>query len=492
MSGQLPPGYQRHPNNPNYIWNPSTNDVRAMPMEQPPPPVMPPAQAPVQVSMPEQTWGQQDLDQAAQDLATGKARSDFSSDGNFIYVGFPRQANEEIILSRFLPPWGRTERKAYIESFRHRLYARLIPDPPTNRDFISFDCFDNPGGPGNCDICAALEVILNNSSATGVDDFHGMAKRKPSAVWQMLNLQDPAKHYQTIKDAQGQEAQGIVPGLFRVGPQLHNAILACFRNGDFTHHQIGFPIECIRNKTGGGTFDVEYKANHMAHHAGPIDPSLVSVLYNLVNLRDKAIIFHKREKFQAIAQNIISFYGGGNRGQVQVPAQVGQWIPHPQSPGWEYHSVTRQVRQIQAAPPPVAALPAPPVAQLPAYAPPAQMASPPPVQASYAPPIPGQAPPPPVAPPAAVAPPVGGNQPPPPPPAAPGLAASGQFPAMPPVAPPGMPPSVPAQPPSAPVPMSPDQLQGQFAPPVGGVATGGNAAPLVPPVAPGNPGDPPF
>jgi len=61
MSGQLPPGYQRHPNNPNYIWNPSTNDVRAMPMEQPPPPVMPPAQAPVQVSMPEQTWGQQDL-----------------------------------------------------------------------------------------------------------------------------------------------------------------------------------------------------------------------------------------------------------------------------------------------------------------------------------------------------------------------------------------------------------------------------------------------
>ena len=456
----LPDGWLQHPDNPAYMYHTVTNQVALIPQEQVAalPPVLPPTQEQAPTPAQEQAWGQQDLGEAQKDLETGKARSDFSRDGNFVWVNFPRKASEESIISRFLPPWGRTERKAYIESFRHRIYSRLVPDPPENRDTLSYDCLDLPGGPGNCDICAANDIVVN-SSVQGADEFYAMAKRRPSAVWQMLNTQDPQSHYQTLKDSNGQEYTGIVPGLFRMGPQLHNAVLSCFRNGDFTHHQAGYPVELIRKETGKGKYDVVYTANHMAHHAGSIDNSMVGVLYQLINLRKECIIFNKKDKFQAIAQNILSYYGGASHAQAQVPAQLEQWVAHPQSPGWEYNPVTRAVRQIQQAPPPA------PVAAQPVYQPP-------------------------VPPPAVGASPMAGN-PPPPPPVAPGLAAGVQPSQVPPVAAPGMPSAVGQQPVAAPVPMSPDQLQNQFVPSAPPPPVAGNPPPPPPPIAT-DPNSPPF
>lgn len=499
-------GWQVHPENPAYGWNPATNGVKPIQEVTGTPALAAPvaAPAPAQAAAPApMEFGAQDLDAASQDLARGQERASFTRDSNWIWLSFMQNVIEAVLLLRFMPPWARDERKAYIESARHRIYARLVPDAPEGRDIMYFDCFDMVGGPGNCPLCRVIMNDVVNSTTQGADEFAKESKARPSMLWQAVNLLDPASHYQEITDPTGQTQMAIVPGLFRIGPMMHNALLECFRNGDFTHMDIGYPIECIRKKTGSLRYDVDYKANHQAQNAGRIDESLITVLYNLVDLRKEGIIFNKAERMELVAQNILSYYGSASGGQ--VAGQIGGWVPHPSSPGWEYDPQTGNVRQIAVAPTPPAqaALPAPapaqaaapaPAAQVVGHPPPAQFVPSTPVLAQPAapalasvptPPAPitaGQVPISPPAPPAPPAAPVQGVIP---PPAAPGIAAAPTAPAQPPVPAPGMPaaavPTAPPVPavavPTAAPPMSPAQLQQR-------VAAGATVAPA-PPAAPG-------
>ncbi len=514
----LPPGYQIHPQNPAYMWNPTTKDVR--PLQQAAPAV-PAASAPAPTAPPggytpppaEYAYGALDVDEAAEEEKNPGVFGG-SSNKSHVWLDFPplpKPVNSEVhMLVRLLPPWAVTVRKAHVKCARHRLPAALVPNLPPQRQWAYIDCFDSKGGPGNCPLDEALRDVAEK--AAGAETFVKDAKPGAAIYWQALDLLEPTKHYIQLLDQAGQPvanpdgtpAYRIIPGIARIKPTLHGDILRYIREkGDPTHPDKGYVMKLTKKRTGTQKFDVKYSA--IDGEKGPLHPSLRPVLASLVDL-SSLIEFKPRAEMEVIAQNIRRRWGLGMP-QPYVGGPLpdgGPWFPHPQQPGFEYNA-QHQIRPVggmaaaASPPPPVPAVPvmppAPPVAA--AVAPP--VAGPPPMPPAppVAPAVPQAAPAAPVgappAPPAhlppAVAPgglpaaPVGGAMPPAPPPP-PGLPASVQGPPGPPPPPPGAHPAPPPPPPSpgngTPAPtgggMTPEQFEQQ--------AFGAAPAPLAVPAPP--------
>jgi len=467
----IPAGWLQHPTSPEHMWNPATQEIRAVPVAMPPP--APPAAPPAPAATYETSMAAVQAEHAA--LAA-------RSDGNFgdrtilDFDKLSKKGDKSELIVRFLPPWSAAAQgKAWAKTARYRLPADLCPWETKEKRFQYVDAFDQIGGPGNDPVAAAYLKLMESGNDDAIK-FAKSHKAKPRIYWQAINLKDPRSHFKQATDAQGSpilDATGnptwkVVPVVVPMGPQLHQSVLNFFiEKGDCTNPDSGYPMKLKKTKTGDADMDVAYDAMDM--DKCPLDPAFRPVLGNLMDLREEMVWFHSFEEMNELAQNILAKFGL-HAGTAQAPAPYspppasapaaqppgGPWFPHPSMPGHLYNAQHQVIPDPAAAPPP----PPPPVA---AYAPP------PPPPAPPAPPLPlvaqagYQAPP----------------GPPLPPPVAPGLPQTpgyppaGAVPPPPPAAyappmPPGMPPGVAAHPGLPPMPpavgggMTGDQLEGSL------------------------------
>lgn len=421
----LPEGYQPHPNAPGYMWNPATSDVRPIPTAAPPPSPPAPAVAPTPAPAASPAgYGSLDLGAAEAEHAALQARAQGQFEKTLIidFPDLPKPVNSESqLIARLLPPWQSGERYAWAKTVRFRLDASLLPKPPEGRSTVYVDSWDATGGPGDCPIAKAIEKLANS----GNEEAQKVAKRfkaRARVYWQGLDLNDPQKHFQQKKDANGTpllDANGqpvwiVVPGVIPMGNKLHRRILSFIKEkGDCTHPDHGYPMKLKRIRTGRGDMDIDYDAMDM--EKGPIDPSMRGVLANLRDLQKQMLWFRDAEEQHAIAQNILSKYMPATAGYVSNPAGAlapppsppsnglpPGWQPHPTA-GYAWHPATNKVELISnlappaPPPPPAPAAPAPAAGgYLPPPAAPGLPPGPPAAPAPYGAPV---APPPPVSPP---------------------------------------------------------------------------------------------
>ena len=478
----LPAGWAPHPSDPRYGFNAATQEVRLLTELTGPPPDIP--------GGPPLQFGEQDMAKADVDRQAAAARSTFSNDGKYVYLDFPDMHGVEVtMLLRLFPPFPAGKQTAYVEYMRHRVYRKFVPDGDPQKDIKYYDCLNSPNGPGNCPLCRVMMNNLQTSQREGAAEFVKMAKAKPVALWQGVDTLRPEIHTKEITNPHtGAKESILVPGILRVSSSLHNAMLSCFRHGNFTDPTNGFPVEAIKRvgkNPARGKMNIDYDADHHAHTAGPIDASLWPTLHNAVDLVKDGLYFEKVEVLEKVAQNILLEYGDVGGAVAGTPAAPGAmpagFVPHPSAPGYMYNPQTTAVLPMPApmssAPAAPPAPPMPPAAATPSAAPPAPPAAPPappPAPAAgAAPPVPPAAPPAPPPAPAAAAPPTAPGGAPLPPAAAPGIA-------------PGAVPDAPPPPPTpgAGPPMTGAAVEGQFAPP-----PAPPPPPAVPPAPAGGPDD---
>ena len=515
---QLPPGYQPHPNDPRYMWNPQTQDVQPIPQQMAP--IAPPVAA---QGDPFADYQDTDVSEwLKQHESSVRQTMGFTQrEKNHMFIDFPQltAVGEEAALTvRLVDDFKDPKHKdRSVAVSRHRMMTVYMPFYKGDRQWQYLPCFNNIGGPQDCPICKSLEDC---AAVPQPEIVKHLANFKPRTklCWKCILLDDPTKHYVQVLDEQGtpvpdgagNPAYKMVPGVIRLPKTLHEKILTIMQhNGNPSHPRTGYPLLLIKKKTGPEAINITYDA--ISRPAAPIDPQLYPMFSaeNDIDLRKEVLLdrFWRREDMVAIGEALRQKAGLAGA-SAQVPGAIGDgWLPHT-TPGWEYHSETRQVRPVQAPPatPPMAAPPAalPPVPQaLPAAPVQPSLPGTGPMPPGFAPvhePAPAAAAPPaaPPAPPAEVPPPPAGL----PPVAAPGLtqAPLGVLPPAPP--PPGMPagvqpeaeavaPPPPAQTPPGALPpppggMSADELEASFgAPPVVPSAVTPPAPPAAtPPAAP--------
>ena len=386
---QLPPGYLIHPQNPAFMYNPQTGEVLEAQAAVAPPIPLAPAPAPVAVPYPTPppasapmaapdspvpaaqavpSYGAVDVTAMGQD-----SQSVFNSGGKRIYINMPQTPStigESASVSvRLLPPWSSGRSFAHVKYAEHRLNASLVPDAG-KRQIAYATCYDSEGGPGHCPICEVLKK----------DTTGDLSQYKPKGkyMWQALALDNLNQHFrqrideatqQPVLHPDGSPVWDVMPGLLRMPPTLHRAITMFFeKKGDATHPQSGYAMELIKTKKGAGTMEVEYSAMDTA--PSPMDPQLMPVLANLIDLQSQ-IHFYSQPEMELIARNILA-------------TTVGTAAPAPvPAPGAAYAA---PLVGVPAAAPP-AAIPAPPpqmAPPTPAVAPPTPMAAPPIPQAAPA------------------------------------------------------------------------------------------------------------
>lgn len=405
-------------------------------------------------------YGVMDVEAALKDAERGAAAV-FQRDADVVWLDWPKitaVGQEVAMLLRLLPP-RKGESFAYIKTARHRIAAEFVPNAPEGQSVIWTECHDVVGGPGGkCPIDEASSKI----SAKNSEVSQGL-RAQIKFCWQALDVGDPQKHFvqQTgpdgmpLFDAMGQPVWRIIPGIFKMGINLHRDVLVFIREkGDPSHVFNGYAMRLFKKKTGAEDMNVTYKA--MDADRGPLDPVFQPVLTNLADMREKCQRFRPREEMEAIAARILAKFGIGGHSAVAVPASftIGpQWFPHPSMPGYEYNALG-QVRPIAATVQPPPPPPPPPPRPVMAYAPPLPTSpvGAPPVSA-----LPGRPLPPPVAP----GMPLGGHAgfpaPLPAPGMPPGVVPLPPLPPPPPVA--GQPPPPPLPVPPQGAPMTPEELE---------------------------------
>jgi hypothetical protein len=408
----IPNGWLAHPDAPGWMYNLSNPSEMAEVPAAPAAPAPVVAAAPVTAAAPPTPMDAPPAGIGTQDVETGQEEYKQGQMRGGDYMDFSKLKNvgeSEDLTVRFMPPWQAGMKRAYVKAIRYRLYADLVPGAQGQHAYVI--SHDHEMGPGNDPIGLALDRMKESSNSEAhkaADTF----KPKQRVWWQGLDVNNIAGHYQPQKDASGnivldpatgQQTTLVVPKIFGMGPKLHLSILGLLKVGDMTSYSGGFPVICTKTKTGGEDMNVDYGAISMA--PTPLDQIQMAALYNLWDLHAKCLVFKPVDIQNQIAQGILARYGVSAQPQAQVPAAYAapapaayvpppvaaappqQWLPHPQSPGYEYCG--SQVRPIQAAPPvaapppvqappPVAAYPAavapPPVAAVAAYVPPAPMA----------------------------------------------------------------------------------------------------------------------
>ena len=328
---QLPPGYQLHPQNPEYMWNPSNNDVRKVPTPQAAPPIPPAPQAAPQAAMPaaQPSYGTVDVSALADDGGVfGKGHS------RRLWLNIPKGEGlgTTHLLARLLPPWRPDLHIPYVKYAQHRLPAALVPNAG-DRQAVYVICFDTHGGPGHCPVCAACRDCENGENANTLKQY----RARPQYVWQGLNLEKLDDHFrqridpatqQAVIDANGQYVYDVVPGILQVPTSLHGSIITFFQEpekGDATHPETGYAMKLKRTKTGSGRLDVEYTAMDMAK--SPLDPQLKPVLANLIDLQAEMVKFHSAEEMAEMARNIRQQYGASPVVQGYAPGYAPAPIP---------------------------------------------------------------------------------------------------------------------------------------------------------------------
>jgi hypothetical protein len=475
---QLPPGWATHPQNPQWAYevaNPSNMQpmtafqaLAAPPAQQAPAAQLAPTEDPFAgyQGMTQEQW---DQDVAEVQRAMGMGRGQ-----DRIYIEHEKfdehtRIGTEVHLLVRLLPWrdGEGNWHYIVNNTRHRVFAQYDPTlAGKNRKFTFPNCYDQKGGPGDCPLCKVCE-IGKTSQVPGASEHIGNFNPKTDIVWQAIDVENITRHYQQqhddagqpVIDASGQPVWTGVPGILKMRRTLYDKITTIRRHGsDPTDPDNGFPLRLIKRKTGPDKMNVAYDA--LPGERSALTPEMRAIAANAMDLKKELLHFRPREEMEAIAEQILARFGlrmessAGSQVQVPMQAPVGQWLPHPSSPGYEFNTTTHAVRAAAPAAPPVQqALP-----QVPAAPPAPQQAAPPPPPQQAPAPAPQQAPPPP--PPVQAA-----------PPAAP--------PNLPPAAAPGLPPAPPA-PQQAPPPPPPVQA----APPAP-AAPAPQQAP--PPPAPGMP-----
>jgi hypothetical protein len=425
----LPAPWVAHPQSVAHAWNQQTNEVitiddlrlRVMPVAAPPPTVVG-----------EQPWGEQDMSLPEQDAAAARKGTGFQK-GNFIKLEWPEGSTSASMLLRFLPPL-RGQKRSYVATPKHRInmqyMVNLKPEMRASAKYDTWtvDCPDAEHPGATCGLCKLLINEVAASSAKDANALFRESRAKNNYAWQALNLSNPTAHIVPIEGPSG-TTNMIVPGIFRCGVKLHEALLALFPIGNFTSPDaLGFPIEVQRKQTSDGRpppMNVEYHPIHHAHHKSEIPAELQSVLWNLIDMPKVLPFPTPVEEMEQIADAIRQRLGIGRA----APMAQGQWLPHPHQPGAVYNTVTGAVVAAPT-PPAYGAPPAPPV-----YAPPPAYGAPPAPPPYAAPPAPpAYAPPPPPALP--VSPPASAWQAPALPPALPPAGAPALPPAMAPALPP--------------------------------------------------------
>jgi hypothetical protein len=396
----LPPGWQIHPKDPRYMWNPQTNEV-----------------VPV----------------AAMDgdASTARAYGDLNPDdeeaafrerafqgGDVVWLKFPplgKETDDQChLVLRLLPPWSREETKASVMTGRHRIPADLVPDAREGAEYVYVGCFDVKGGPGKCPIDNA-RLKIQESGPQGAKFAKNTSTRLEFA-WQAIDLEAPDKHWMQAVGEDGAPIVGqdgkpvwtVRPGIIQLKKQGMTGVIMLLKNqGDMTNPDGGYPVKIIQQRTGPARQNVKYHV--VGLDKGPLDESLRPVLDNLVDLRQQVRRFRSREDMEAIAERMLERFAVGSPAsepQSSAPPPLGgggQWVPHPQDAAYEYHTSTKQIRKREVAAPPLpssgvpslpggnAAPPPPSQASVPPPPPPSQEA-PPPTQASAPPPPPRGAP----------------------------------------------------------------------------------------------------
>ncbi len=429
---QLPPGYQVHPQNPAYMWNPTNNDVRPVQPAVPAPPQAAPAPvaqpapvaAPVQQVPGAATYGTVDIGAVSQD--DGHVFSQREKK-HFIDVPTPTtvgHANSKIV--RLLPPWSPARSIPYAKFAMHRITKAFAPNIG-DRQALYVTCYDTDGGPGNCPIDAARKAVLERDPGNAA--VEGLGPRG-QYVWQALEMENLNAHFhqrvdqatqQPVIGPDGRPVYDIVPGIIKTGGQLWKAIVAFFREkGDATHIETGYTLKITKTKTGPLDMNVTWSAMDQA--PSRLDDQLRPVLANLYDLQTEFVQYRSAEEMQGIANLILA------GGQQEQPDQQSFYDPPPGAqyvppPGQPLSSMAGAVSPGNVGVPPQAQPPMmqppvqvpmvqpqaqPPMMQPPATVPPANL---PPVQAPGG--LPVAAPPFPAAQPQAAVPPT--------PPPAPGL-----------------------------------------------------------------------
>lgn len=417
---------------------------------------------------------------------------------NFIWIDFEPVKTigaKSILTARIVPDLFHGGSALSVPTSRHKMFTEYNPNYKGNKRVQFFNCLDQPGGPGNCPIDKAIEII-GGSGLQGAREHVDNFMPETTMCWQIILLDDIQRHYvQEVNDAgqpvidpaTGQPKWKLVPGVIRMKSTLNTAVRDLMRHhSDPSHPQFGYPIKLIREKFGPADMNVRYSAVNLEKSA--IDPSLHPILSNAIDLKGEMLRFWKREDLEVIADSMLAKWGQSTRTQVQVPGAMPgappageQWLPHSQ-PGWEWNPATGQIRAAGAPPAPPAAYQPPQLPQLPPgppagppqspqlpYHPQAHMMGPgyqPNMAPPPAPAQPPQLPPsPPAQPPSGPAPSAGAYPPGPPglpPPGAPGLPPGGPPAGMPPPPPgPGMPPGTMPQAAPPPPPQQPQQPQQQ-------------------------------
>lgn len=401
----LPPGYIVHANDPTWMWNPTTGDMRPIPPEA----VAPAAPAPAAPSG--LSYGTLDLDFAMREYSdVDQGRGLFNREDGLLYIDFPKltggAGTSVYLLVRLLPPWAPDIKQAWVKVARHVLPPDVVPNAPEGRKVIFIDCLDTKGGPGHCPIDVALNQIASHPSDAAAE-FVQRCRPRMTVYFQGINLEKPQEHFvqavgldglPVLDPATGQPTWKVVPGIIRLGMEAYKAILYVIGNKkDPTHPDFGYAMKLDKEKTGPADMNVDYKATDYGEK-GPIDPALRPVLNNLLDLSKSCVRFRSREELQGIANAMLAKFPTTRT--VAVPATLmsptlgapitstvaahgaalppplpspagATWIQHPDNAGWEYNPATQQVRQKSAppaAPPPVPAALIPP--PIPSAAPP--------------------------------------------------------------------------------------------------------------------------
>ncbi|HEY5552385.1 MAG TPA: hypothetical protein VIK52_10885, partial [Opitutaceae bacterium] len=282
---QLPAGWQVHPQNPAYAYNAAHQvvEIAALLAQFAPAMQMTPALPVAAPQTEEAAWGEQDMEEAAKDYERAAAGG-YGRTTNMVWLNFPKLQNvgqEVALYVRVLPPW-KDSKHAYADVLQHRVYSRFLPRP-SKKEAVMVDCPASAIWNQRCSICEVVK-LMRSSPDTGVQNAARDLSRRGGALWQCVDLSNPARHYLQSFDAAGQPQTVIVPGVVRAGAKLHQEILRVFRHGNFCHPAMGFPLALIKKKTGPEDMNCEYSVDDYRQNAGPIDPAMQSVLYNLLNL----------------------------------------------------------------------------------------------------------------------------------------------------------------------------------------------------------------
>jgi hypothetical protein len=222
--------------------------------------------------------------------------------------------------------------KWWAEMAKHKLPGSYVT-PKQGRDVPKVWSYGCVGA--GCPLCE-LALSKGRISEAAAKD----CKARVSYLALAIDMQDPRKHWQQVKDAGGNPIVGadgnpqwkVVPGLLEMSTTLYKSVLSianyCSQQGgnDITHPELGRTIVLTKARTGPRDMDVEYGA--IPEAPGPIDPSLMPILMTREDPRELVKRGQsKLEVLQEVAQGVQMRFPPQQ--QLQYGMQAPAYAPQP-------------------------------------------------------------------------------------------------------------------------------------------------------------------